>query len=117
MGVHLEVLQEQMTAYDAYRVVAEAQIHTIGYTYQMTGIEEYLSIHPGLVERTLHGQLTFTITLEAEQLIGNEAVDKRDRQSVQVHHQVHVLLTLRLVGTRYRSHLHTFHGQCTIHEV
>ncbi len=117
MGVHLEVLQEQMTAYDTHRVVTEAQVHTIGYAHQMTGVEEHLSIHPRFVERALNGQLAFAIPLEAEELIGNETVDERDGQSDEVHHQVHILLTLRLVGTRDCSHLHPFHGQCSIHEV
>ena len=85
VGIHHEVLEEQLTVDDAHRVVGKSHRDAVWHTHQISGIQIYLAIHIQVAQRTLHGQLAFAISLQAHQLVGNKTVDKVQRQSLQTY--------------------------------
>ena len=106
-----------MTAHDAHRFVAEAERHAIGLAHQITAVEVDLSVHLRAVERTLHREVAFGITLETDYLVGNETVGQRERKVLQRQSGVEVALSLRIIGTDNGAHLGLVLEENSIHIV
>ena len=117
VGIHHEILEEQLTVDDAHWVIGKSHGDAVWHTHQISRIQIYLAIHIQVAQRSLHGQLAFSISLQTHQLVGNETVDKVQRQSLQTDFGIEFACASRLVGTRNRGYFLAIIGQDTIHIV
>ena len=76
VGVELIVLQREMAAHDTHGVVAETESHAVGFAHQIATVEIHLPVYLRLAQLALHGEVAVGISLEADDLIGNEAVEQ-----------------------------------------
>ena len=75
MGIDGEVLKQQVRMLDAYGVIIETQLDTIGHTFQIRIGEIDLTIDLWTRKGTLNGQCSFSVTLQATELVGHETID------------------------------------------
>ena len=74
IGIETEVLQQQMAAHDAYRVVVEAHADTVGDADEIGLVDIHLTVYVGMGGGTFDGQRALAVALKTHQLVGHETV-------------------------------------------
>ena len=105
MRVKGEVLEEQVAAHDAHRVVVHPQAKAVGNAGDVRRVEVHLAVYLGRGYGPAHGELAVGIARESHQAVGYEAVDQRERQAVHVERGVKGASVLAGVLAPQQPHL------------
>ena len=103
IGIEAEVLQQQVAAHDAHRVVVETHPDAVRHTDEIGGVDIDLAVDVWVLRRSLDGQRTVAIALQTDELVGHETIGQRQRHAC--HRKGRVDVTLVLVGTAQQSEL------------
>ena len=102
--IHVEVLEQQAAVLDSHGVVVETQANAIRLTDEVGRIEVHLAIDIRCRKRSTHSKRSLAVTLETDDVIRNESIDKRKWQTVQAELGIEITFAFRLIGAADGSH-------------
>ena len=105
VGVESEVLQQQVGAYHAQGVVVEAHSHAVGDAHQIGRVYVHLAVYQWVAGGALDAEAALAVAFQADDLVGYEAVDERQRQPCHVEAGVDVSFTFIIIGATQQSEL------------
>ena len=94
-----------MGAHDTDGVIIEAHPDTVGRTDQIGGIDIHLAIDIGMNQTAMHIERTIAIAFETDDLIGDEAIDDRERRTRHGEGGIEHALALIAIGATQQAEL------------
>ena len=115
--IESEVLQQQLGAHDTDGVVIKSHTDAVWDADEIGRVDIHLTIHLRLAGGTTDREVALAIALQTYQLVGNEAIDQRKRQTGHLEVGIDIPLTLVLIDTTEQTELHIVEHQTGLHSM